>query len=88
MWVESTVLASILFSYASGHNKHFSAVHIQRVPQLNQLFHDKAKYFLWKTQFTHTHTHRVIGNNNGDHGMKTSEHPWQQKDYEWWQLTV
>jgi hypothetical protein len=33
------------------------------------------------------HTHRVSGKNNGDHGMKTSKHPWQQ-DYVWCQTTV
>jgi hypothetical protein len=55
MWAESTGLASILFSYAAGHNKDFSVVHIyNKVPQFNQLFHDKAKHFLWITQFTHT----------------------------------
>jgi len=30
MWAESIVLASMLFSYASGHNKVFSVVHIQQ----------------------------------------------------------
>jgi hypothetical protein len=30
MWVESTALASFLFSYVSGHNKHFSVVHISQ----------------------------------------------------------
>lgn len=30
MWVESIVLAIILFSYASGHKKVFSVVHIQQ----------------------------------------------------------
>jgi len=37
MWAESIVLASILFSYASGHNKDFSVVHIQQSTSIQSI---------------------------------------------------
>jgi len=37
MWVESIVLASISFSYASGHNKDFSVVHIQQSTSIQSI---------------------------------------------------
>lgn len=72
MWAESIVLASILFSYASGHNKDFSVVYIQQSTSIQSIIHDKAKTLPVENTI---HTHRVSGKNNGDHGMKTSKHP-------------